>query len=289
MPADVRYLRTVDASRLLGLTPSQLRDLEQRFGFPTSRRSPRGQRIFAFDEVVALSNALLAEPSVAAAVAVARENVAEGNADSLYAAFVAFDRNRCRQAMETAAGLRSLESVIEDVLVRALDLLASTHDAQSPQWMHAAEFATEWLHTRIGRTLPPTGIASILLANAARDDLDRDGVFITSLELLCRRIGCEVVSGPVGWDADFATIDGLDRPDALVIAGGYAGDDLVIPWTEAMRRKRNPGTVAMYRRQLPSTSLLAAQSTTLPASPLAAQRRIIDLIDQAQRPIHDGE
>ncbi len=66
-------LRTLDldqAAALLGVIPEMLLAWETRYGFPTSSPS---ERLYSQSEVLALRDSLRREPSIAAAVARARE------------------------------------------------------------------------------------------------------------------------------------------------------------------------------------------------------------------------
>lgn len=72
----IRDLTTVDAAKLLGVTPHTLRLWEQRYGFPTSLRTPGVRRSFDFGEVMLLRDALEHEISIASAISRARANIA---------------------------------------------------------------------------------------------------------------------------------------------------------------------------------------------------------------------
>jgi hypothetical protein len=278
---NVIHLRTVEASALLGIGPNVLREWEQHLGFPTSRPAPDGHRQFVWAEILALRHALLSEHSVAAAIAVARASLADGNAEALRDAFLARDGRRCGQALESALNVGSLEGTIEDVLVRALDLLARMHGPASREWGFAAEFAAAWLRRTSDETRPLVGGGSILLGDATRDELDADHVYISALALLCRRIGCTIRMVPVRAAGELREEAEIAQPDVLLIAGGQASDAIVLRWAHATRRTVLPAMTALYRRDPRPLRFLTSADTALPPDPLAARARLIELIDEA--------
>jgi hypothetical protein len=277
---NVIHLRTVEASALLGVGPNVLREWEQRLGFPTSRPAPDGHRQFVWAEILALRHALLSEHSVAAAITAARAALADGNAEALRDAFLARDERRCGQALESARGVRSLDGTIEDVLVRALDLLARAHGPSSREWLFAAEFGAAWLRRTSDETLPSVGGGSILLGDATRDELDADHVYISALALLCRRVGCTVRAVPVRAAGELREEAAIAQPDVLLIAGGQASDAVVVGWAHATRRAVLPATTALYRRDPWALRFISSADAALPPDPLAARTRLVELIDK---------
>jgi hypothetical protein len=64
----IRVVRPEDAAELLGVSLQTLTVWTARFGYPRRARSPEGGSVYAYDELVALRNALMNEVSVTSAV-----------------------------------------------------------------------------------------------------------------------------------------------------------------------------------------------------------------------------
>jgi predicted DNA-binding transcriptional regulator AlpA len=71
---------TAEAARLLGVSPSMLREWEQQYAFPRPRRMPGERLLFADVEIAALQDALRDGLSVSSAVMRARRQVDERDA-----------------------------------------------------------------------------------------------------------------------------------------------------------------------------------------------------------------
>jgi MerR family transcriptional regulator, light-induced transcriptional regulator len=277
-------LRTVEAAGLLSVTPNMLRDWQRLFDFPTSHPGPGGHRQFSWAEIVALRGALNTEHSVASAIAAARAAVSHGSAEALYDAFITTDVERCERALAAALTVRSTEDAVEAVLVRALDLVDRAHGADSAAWAFAAEFSGQWLRGAMERTVAGRGLGAILVGDASRDQLGPDAVYISSLKLLCRSTGCEVVSVPVREPCRLGHAVAEHRPDLLVIAGAEMDDETVVRWAYDARASIGPVLTTCYRCDPRRLQFFPHVSSPLPTDPLAARERLLELIERSHFP-----
>jgi DNA-binding transcriptional MerR regulator len=230
----MRYLKTSEAATLLNVSPNTLRAWERRFGFPKPQRSPGKHRLFTHGEVAALRDALQEGLSISSAVSRAREGLAT-DTNSLVGALVSYERERADSAMEAALALRTLERSVEEVLLPSLEEVVRRHTVESAAWAFAAHWGADWLRRAQRLAPPPVRPVSIVLGDASRDDLDPDSPYIRALELFCVRAGAKVLSLSARGVSGIGDAVAVHRPNLVVLAGGYLGDDAVARWAYAIR------------------------------------------------------
>jgi DNA-binding transcriptional MerR regulator len=275
----VRYLKTSEAAALLNVSPNTLRAWERRFGYPKPQRSPGKHRLYTHGEIAALRDALHEGLSISSAVSRAREGLS-ADADTLIATLASFDQERADAAMEAALALRSLERSVEEVLLPSVDELHQRHGSDSAVWAFAARWTSDWLKRAQRLSTRSVRRTSLLIGDAARDELDPDTPAIRALELMCARAGlqllCISVRGVSGLGEALTQLE----PDAVVLAGGHARDDEVARWAYAVRSATGPLPVVLFRREV--LQPLRARTTGarfLSSSPTAAQLQILDLME----------
>ncbi len=277
----MRYLKTSEAAALLKVSPNTLRAWERRFDFPKPQRSPGKHRLFTHGEVAALRDALQEGLSISSAVSRAREGLA-ADANSLIGALVSYERERADTAIEAALALRSVERSVEEVLLPTLDEIAQRFGVESAAWAFAAHWGGDWLRRALHLAPAPVRPASILIGDASRDELDRDSPYIRALELLSARAGINVLSLSARGVAGIADAVAIHRPDLVLLAGSHLGDDTVARWAYAVRLAAGAMPMAIYRRGADRVRVRTTGARNLPAAPRAAQRRILELIEDEQ-------
>jgi MerR family transcriptional regulator, light-induced transcriptional regulator len=278
----MRYLKTSEAAALLNVSPNTLRAWERRFDFPKPQRSPGKHRLFTHGEIAALRDALQEGLSISSAVSRAREGLA-ADANSLIGALVSYERERADAAIEAALALRSVERSVEEVLLPTLDEIVRRYGVDSAGWAFAAHWGGDWLRRALHLVPPPVRPVSILIGDAARDELDRDSPYIRALELFCARAGINVLRLSARGIAGIGDAVTIQRPDLIVLAGSYLDDDTVARWAYAVRLAAGAMPMAIYRRGADRTRVRTTGARNLPAGPRAAQRRILELIEGDQR------
>jgi hypothetical protein len=126
---------------------------------------------------------------------------------------------------------------------------------------------------------------SLALGDASRDDLDRDAPHIRALELFCVRAGIKVLSLSVRGTVGIGDAIAVHRPNMVVIAGGYLSDDAVARWAYSVRLAAGAVPVAVFRRDTRVKSVRTTGTITLPSAPGAAQRRLVELAEEQDRPV----
>lgn len=277
----MRYLKTSEAAALLNVSPNTLRAWERRFEFPKPQRSPGKHRLYTHGEIAALRDALQEGLSISSAVSRAREGLA-ADANSLIGALVSYERERADTAIEAALALRSVERSVEEVLLPTLDEIARRFGVDSAAWAFAAHWGGDWLRRALHLAPAPVRPASILIGDASRDELDRDSPYIRALELLSARAGINVLSLSARGVAGIADAVAIHRPDLVLLAGSHLGDDTVARWAYAVRLAVGAMPMAIYRRGADRVGVRTTEARNLPAAPRAAQRRILELIEDEQ-------
>jgi MerR family transcriptional regulator, light-induced transcriptional regulator len=278
----MRYLKTSEAAALLNVSPNTLRAWERRFEFPKPQRSPGKHRLFTHGEIAALRDALQEGLSISSAVSRAREGLA-ADANSLIGALVSYERERADTAIEAALALRSVERSVEEVLLPTLEEIARRYGVDSAGWAFAAHWGGDWLRRALHLAPPPVRPISILIGDAARDELDRDSPYIRALELLCARAGINVLSLSARGVAGIGDAVTIHRPDLVVLAGSHLDDDTVARWAYAVRLAAGALPMAVYRRGADRIRVRATGARNLPGGARAAQRRILELVEGEQR------
>jgi DNA-binding transcriptional MerR regulator len=274
----MRYLKTSEAAALLNVSPNTLRAWERRFEFPKPQRSPGKHRLFTHGEIAALRDALQEGLSISSAVSRAREGLA-ADANSLIGALVSYERERADTAIEAALALRSVERSVEEVLLPTLDEIARRYGVDSAGWAFAAHWGGDWLRRALHLAPPPVRPISILIGDAARDELDRDSPHIRALELFCARAGINVLSLSARGVAGISDAVTIHRPDLVVLAGSHLDDDSVARWAYAVRLATGAVPMAVYRRGADRIRVRTTGARNLPAGARAAQRRIMELLE----------
>jgi len=275
----MRHLKTSEAAALLNVSPNTLRAWERRFGFPKPQRSPGRHRLFTHGEVTALRDALQEGLSISSAVSRAREGLTS-DPGALFGALVSFDTERADRAIEAALALRSVERSVEEVLLPSLDEVQQRHGTDSAPWAFAARWAADWLR-RAQRMAPaPVRDAAILIADASRDELDRDGLYIRAFELFCVRGGIRTLSLSARGVSGVGDALAAQRPDAVVIAGSYLDDDAVARWAYQVRLTAGSLPMAVYRRGGERARTRGGGTIHLPPEPSAAQIQLLELLER---------
>ena len=277
----MRYLKTSEAAALLNVSPNTLRAWERRFGFPKPQRSPGKHRLFTHGEVAALRDALQEGLSISSAISRAREGLA-ADTQSLIGALVSFDHERADAAIEAALALRSVERSVEEVLLPTLDEIARRHTLESAAWAFAAHWGSDWLRRAQRLAPPPIRNVSIVVGDAARDELDPDTPYIRAFELFCVRAGINVLSLSARGVAGIGDAVAVHRPNVVVLAGGYLDDDTVARWAYAIRLAAGALPVAVYRRVGQRVRMRTTGTSVLPTGASDAQRQLLELIEADQ-------
>jgi MerR family transcriptional regulator, light-induced transcriptional regulator len=274
----MRYLKTSEAAAVLKVSPNTLRAWERRFGFPKPQRSPGKHRLFTHGEIAALRDALQEGLSISSAVSRAREGLA-ADANSLVGALVSYERERADQAIEAALALRSVERSIEEVLLPTLEEVTRRFGLESAAWAFAAHWASDWLRRAVRLAPPPVRPISIVVGDAARDELDPDTPYIRALELFCARAGVSVLSLSARGVAGIGDAVSIHRPNLVVVAGSHLDDDNVARWAYAIRLAAGAMPVAVYRRGGPRVRIRTTGARVLPVGAREAQRRIVEIVE----------
>jgi DNA-binding transcriptional MerR regulator len=243
-------IRTNAAAALLGVSPNTLRSWENRFGYPTPRRTEGGHRQFDLAEIEALRQAHAETQDIASAISLVRQR-AEGPSTParLCAAFTEFSAEKADRLMEESMAVRSTERTVETVLLPAVEAMTPA----SPEYCIAWRYATGWL-AAVQRVAPPaTREQGVLVFDASRP-MDMDGLYTQALELFLRRAGLRVLTLPV--DLDSTRIGSALRalgPQAIVLAGRNSSLEAIGRLVYATRQSSGELQVFDYRQALPDT------------------------------------
>jgi DNA-binding transcriptional MerR regulator len=272
----MRYLKTSEAATLLNVTPATLRMWESRFAFPTPQRSAGNHRMYLHAEVIALRDTLRGCGSTASAVRTAREMLAAHDR-SLMAALGAYDRRRADVAMEVALGSRPLQRCVEGLLLPTLEQIARQRTFESAAWAFAARWGSDWLRRATRLVVPRSCSLSVVLGDAARDELDPDAPHIRALELFSIRAGIHVMSLSVRGLAGLGDAIQAWRPNLIVIGGGQRSDETVAAWAQSVRAAAGPTPIAFYRRAEQLSRMPTTGTALLPNRASDAHHRLIEL------------
>ena len=157
-----------------------------------------------------------------------------------------------------------------------LDEVVRRYGVESAAWAFAAHWSSDWLQRAIRLAPAPVRPASVVIGDAARDELDPDMPYIRALELFCARAGIGVLSLSVRGVAGIGDAVAVHRPNVVIVAGSHLGDDTVARWAYAIRLSAGPVPLAVYRRGEPARGANATR--LLPTDPRGAQERILELI-----------
>jgi DNA-binding transcriptional MerR regulator len=275
----MRHLKTSEAAALLNVSPNTLRAWEQRFGFPKPERSPGKHRLFTYGEIVALRDALQDGLSISSAISRAQEGIG-ADSSAMVSALLSFDSERADVAIAAALALRSVEHTVHQVLLPALDEITRRHTTESAAWAFGSAWATEWLRRAQRLTPAPVRAISIMVGDAASGELDPDSPYIRAFELICARSGIKVLSLSMRGIAGIGQVASELSPDAVVLAGGSLGDDDVARWAYAVKLGAGSPQVFVYRRGS-LRGRRPAGANALPADPVAAAGRVLELVEYA--------
>ena len=273
----MRTVKTSEAAAMLNVSPNTLRAWERRFGYPIPQRSAGRHRQYTYGEVVALRDALQQGLSISSAVSAAREALST-ETHTLVGALVAFDFERADNAMELALALRSLERCVQEVLLPSLHELGRRYGTDSAPWAFTAHWADSWMR-RAQRLAPPMRRVAVLIGNATRDELDPDALTLRAFELFCGRSGARVVTLPVRGVSGLQDVIGSLVPDAIILAGAYAGDDDVARWAYRVRAAAGPVQMALFLRPPKGPKVRTTGTPILSDKPIDAHRELFALLD----------
>jgi hypothetical protein len=274
----MRYLKTSEAAQLLNVSPNTLRAWERRFGFPKPQRSPGKHRLFTHGEIAALRDALQEGLSISSAVSRAREGLV-ADATSLIGALSSYEGERADAAIEAALAMRSVERSVDEVVLPTLDEIHRRYGGESAAWAFASHWAADWLRRAVRLAPAPVRQISIVIGNATRDELDPNSAYVHALELFCTRAGIEVLSLSARGVAGIGDAVAAHHPSLAIVAGSHLGDDAVARWAYAIRLTAGAMPIAVYRRGDPRRTSSTTGARNLPPEPLAAQQRIVELIE----------
>jgi DNA-binding transcriptional MerR regulator len=270
-------IRTNAAAAMLGVSPNTLRSWEQRFGYPSPRRTEGGHRQFELGEIEALRQAFEETHNISSAISIAQERgTGLASPGRLRGALAELDQERADRLLEESLAVRSLERTVETVLLAAVDSLRG-EEGISPEYGFAWRYATGWLAAAL-RVAPPASAAEGVLVIDATRAPDLDALRVQALELFLRRGGLRVLALPVELEANRLghALRAL-RPRALVLAGGRASLDTLGRLVYAARQGTE-GTLEVLddRGALPDTG--ASTVTRLAQEPWAAANAVRELV-----------
>jgi MerR family transcriptional regulator, light-induced transcriptional regulator len=249
-------IRTNAAAALLGVSPNTLRSWEQRFGYPTPRRTEGGHRQFDLVEIETLKQAFIETGDIASAVSCARER-GEGPSTPLRLrlALSAYSAEKADRLMEESLAVRSVERSVESVLLPALEMLAPEDSTAmpSPEYCFAWRYATGWLAAAQRVAPPATRDEGVLIFDASRL-MDVDALHVQALELFLRRAGLRVLCLPVELQSTRvgSALRALN-PGAIVLGGRNASLDAIGRLIYATRQSAGGIEVLDFRGALPDT------------------------------------
>jgi MerR family transcriptional regulator, light-induced transcriptional regulator len=212
-------IRTNAAAEVLGVSPNTLRSWERRYGYPVPRRTPGNHRNYDLVELQTLRDALADTGNISSAIELARQRQETPASDgSLLAAFESFDEEAADRAIEESLALRPLERTVEEMLLPAIDRLATDPDREA-ELEFASRWAMGWLHGARRLASRASRPAGVLLLDSTRGD-EAEAVHAQALDLALRRTGFRVLmlSDELGEERMERALGAL-APTAIVICG----------------------------------------------------------------------
>lgn len=234
-------IRTNAAAEVLGVSPNTLRSWERRYGYPVPKRTVGNHRNYELVELQTLRDALAETGNISSAIELARQRQsAPASGGNLLAAFESFDEASADRAIEESLALRPLERTVEELLLPAIDDLASDPD-RAAELEFASRWATGWLHGARRLASTASRPAGILLLDATRGD-DAEEVHAQALDLALRRAGFRVLmlSNELA-DERLERALGALQPTAIVLCGPGADTQSAV---RLVRKIRDLGFVA---------------------------------------------
>jgi hypothetical protein len=125
--------------------------------------------------------------------------------------------------------------------------------------------------------VPRSCSLSVVLGDAARDELDPDAPHIRALELFSIRAGIHVMSLSVRGLAGLGDAIQAWRPNLIVIGGGQRSDETVAAWAQSVRAAAGPTPIAFYRRAEQLSRMPTTGTALLPNRASDAHHRLIEL------------
>jgi DNA-binding transcriptional MerR regulator len=281
-------IRTNAAAAMLGVSPNTLRSWEQRFGYPSPRRTEGGHRQFELGEIEALRQAFEETHNISSAISIAQERGAGlASPGRLRSALVELDQERADRLLEESLAVRSLERTVEVLLLAAVGSLREDSPAGqgiSPEYGFAWRYATGWLAAALRVAPPATAAEGVLILDATLPP-DIDALHVQALELFLRRGGLRVLTLPVQLEATRLghALRAL-RPRAMVLAGEGASLDALGRLVYAARQSTGGELEVLdYRGALPDTG--ASMVRRLPDEPKLGADTLRELL-AGPREIH---
>lgn len=273
-------IRTNAAAAMLGVSPNTLRSWERRFGFPEPTRTAGGHRQFDLAEIEALRAAFEETQNISSAISVARERGAgPASPTRLRSAFTRYDEDGANRLIEESLTVRSVERTVEEVLLPAVESLASDPGvAPTPEYGFAWRYATGWM-AATQRVAPPPSRAEGVLVFDASCAPDLCALHAQALELVLRRAGLRTLTLSADCDPNRLThaVNALN-PRAVVLTGKRASLDALGRLVFCARRVAGD-TVAIvdYRGAIPNAGGSTVEQ--LPDSTMGAREAILARIE----------
>ncbi len=222
-------IRTNAAAEVLGVSPNTLRSWERRYGYPEPRRTKGNHRQYELVELQTLRDALSDTGNIASAIELARQRQSQPTTQTgLAAAFERFDEMSADRAMEESLALRPVERTVEELLLPAIDSLA-TEPGREAELEFGCRWAIGWLLGARRLAAAASRPAGVLLLDSGGQS-DVESVHSQALELSLRRAGFRVLSlsSALGGERLERALSALD-PTAIVVCGdtGTDADSLI--------------------------------------------------------------
>jgi DNA-binding transcriptional MerR regulator len=234
------------AAELLGVSPSILRAWEERFGYPKPRRSEGGQRRYDLVQLESLRRALLKTHNVYSAIKLAREKGTWSSPPAeLLDAFRSFDEEAADRVMEESLTVRSLERVVDEVLLPAVHI-AAHREGGDAEYQAARRWAWGWLFAAL-RAAPWAGRDKTVLLFDSSRGIDVDAMRVQAVELGLRRAGVRTMLLPFELPPlrVLNAVRALD-PDAFVACGQGGTPATLERLTLALRKAHCAAPVFVY-------------------------------------------